>query len=71
MDLEGTFHGGTIIPDDASGLMEGQRVRITIPDRNPNATFGERFARFKGVIDGLPEDLADQHDHYRLGTPKR
>ena len=31
----------------------------------------ERFAQFKGAIPDLPADLAEQHDHYRLGTPKR
>lgn len=34
-------------------------------------SFGERFAQFKGAVPGLPTDLAEQHDHYRLGTPKR
>jgi hypothetical protein len=24
-----------------------------------------------GKAEGLPEDLADQHDHYLYGTPKR
>lgn len=33
--------------------------------------FGERFAPFKGAIPGLPSDVAEQHDQYRLGTPKR
>jgi hypothetical protein len=33
------------------------------------ATFGERYGRF--LIKGLPADLASQHEHYRLGTPKR
>ena len=33
------------------------------------ATFGKRYARF--LIKGLPNDLASQHEHYRLGTPKR
>jgi hypothetical protein len=33
--------------------------------------FGERYAQFKGAVPDLPADLAEQHEHYRLGTPKR
>jgi len=41
-----------------------------VPVEKPKP-FGERFAQFKGAVPGLPADLAKQHDHYRLGTPKR
>lgn len=68
MELEGVVHDGVIVPDDAAALPEGTRVRI-IPKEA--GSFGERFARFKGAVSGLPSDLAEQHDHYRLGTPKR
>jgi hypothetical protein len=70
MELEGTVHNGVIVPDDATGLTEGTRVRITLAagDSRP---FGERYARFKGSVPDLPADLAAQHEHYRLGTPKR
>ena len=71
MDLEGVVHNGVIVPDDATALPEGTRVRISpVPDERPRP-FGERFAQFKGAASGLPADLAKQHDHYRLGTPKR
>ncbi len=71
MELEGVVHNGVIVPDDATALAEGTRVRITpVPLEKPRP-FGERFAQFKGTVPGLPEDLAEQHDHYRLGTPKR
>ena len=71
MELEGVVHNGVIVPDDATALTEGTRVRIlpaSVEDAEP---FGERFAQFKGAAPGLPADLAEQHDHYRLGTPKR
>ena len=69
MELEGVVHKGVIVPDDATALPEGTRVRISpAPEPRP---FGERFAQFKGALPGLPTDLAEQHDHYRLGTAKR
>lgn len=71
VEIEGVVHNGVIVPDDAGALSEGTRVRIiTIPSQTPK-TFGECFAQFKGAAGGLPEDLAAQHEHYRLGTPKR
>ena len=47
------------------------RVRITLALPEKPIPFGERFAQFKGAVPGLSADLAEQHDHYRLGTPKR
>lgn len=80
MELEGVMHNGVIVPDDATALPEGTRVRITpAPTDAPKAetpkaetpkSFGERYAEFRGAIPDLPEDLAAQHEHYRLGTPK-
>jgi len=71
MELEGVVHNGVIVPDDATALPEGMRVRISPAPQQKPRPFGERFAQFKGAIPGLPADLAEQHDHYRLGTPKR
>ena len=71
MELEGVVHNGVIVPDDATALPEGTRVRITPAPPEMPRPFGERFAQFKGAVPGLPADLAEQHDHYRLGTPKR
>ena len=71
MEIHGVVHNGVIVPEDAHALPEGTRVTIIpAPGETPTA-FGERFAQFKGAAAGLPKDLAEQHDHYRLGTPKR
>ena len=71
MHIEGVVHNGIIVPHDATALSEGTRVRITPVALEKPRPFGERFAQFKGAVPGLPADLAKQHDHYRLGTPKR
>lgn len=71
MELEGVVHNGVVIPDDAAALPEGMRVRISPGPPEKPKHFGERFAEFKGAVPDLPDDLAEQHDHYRLGTPKR
>ena len=72
MEMEGVVHNGVIVPDDATALPEGMRVRIISPaPQEEPRPFGERFAQFKGAAAGLPADLAQHHEHYRLGTPKR
>lgn len=71
MGQEGVVHNGVIIPDDPSQLTDGMRVSISSVSDGTARTFGERYAKFKGAIPDLPKDLAEQHDHYRLGTPKR
>jgi hypothetical protein len=71
MELEGVVQNGVIVPDDAAALPEGARVRIIVAPVDTPKSFGERFARFKGAVPGLPGDLAAQHEHYRLGMPRR
>ncbi|NUQ65925.1 MAG: hypothetical protein HUU20_25980 [Pirellulales bacterium] len=71
MELEGVVHNGVVVPDDARALTEGMRVRISLVPQETSRPFGERFAQFKGAAPGLPAELAEQHEHYRLGTPKR
>lgn len=34
-------------------------------------TLYERYKDFIGILDGLPSDLAHNHDHYIHGTPKK
>jgi len=71
MELEGVVHNGVIVPDNATVLPERTRVRIIPAPVEQPKPFGERFAQFKGAVPDLPADLAAQHEHYRLGTPKR
>jgi hypothetical protein len=71
MELEGVVCNGVIIPDNAAVLPEGTRVRISSALSEKPRPFGQRFSQFKGSAQGLPSDLANQHDHHRLGTPKR
>ena len=71
MVVEGVVHNGVIVPDDATILAEGMRVCISPALEEKPMAFGERFAEFRGAISDLAADLAEQHEHYRLGTPKR
>jgi len=83
MELEGTVIGGIVIPDGGgASLDEGARVTIIAPSAKrgdiPVAeesqgirSLAELLKDFKGVVDDLPSDYAEQLDHYLYGTPKR
>lgn len=76
MELEGVVQNGVIVPDDPTSLSEGVRVRyeVVLPTKNGATpkSFAERYAKFKGCLPAdVPDDLSTQHEHYRLGTPKR
>lgn len=71
MELQGVVQNGVIVLDNVEALPEGTRVRIEPLPTVCGPTFGKLFGDL--IIDSpdLPTDLAAQHDHYRLGTPKR
>ncbi|MEI7687066.1 MAG: hypothetical protein WCL32_18770 [Planctomycetota bacterium] len=71
MELEGVVQNGVIVPDDAQALAEGTRVRIEPVKAEKQPTFGQMFGDLLIDCPDLPTDLAAQHDHYRLGKPKR
>ncbi len=66
--------GGThALKGEFAGINDFEVVAflVVLPDGSGAAAFGDRYARFLGAVDDAPSDLASQHDHYRLGTPKR
>ncbi len=72
MTLEGTVKNGIIVLDQPDALTEGMRVEVTVKQLPKAASpLGEILLRHAGKAQGLPEDLAEQHDHYLHGTPKR
>lgn len=71
MELQGVVHNGIIVPDDSLALEEGTRVRFEPVNISNQKTFGQLFGDLVTDCPDLPTDLAAQHDHYRLGKPKR
>ena len=71
----GHVQNGVVVFDEGTPpLPEGAHLRIELvaetgePRRR---TLAERLASVIGRAEGLPTDLADQHDHYLHGQPKR
>jgi len=77
MTWRGRVRGGVIIPDQDAKLDEGSEVTIqpveaeSSPGPVEECTLAEHLLKFAGVLDGLPADLAQNHDHYIHGTPKK
>ena len=77
MTLHGQVRGGVIVFDPPVALPEGAEVQVQViqsPAEAPPTelpSLYERLKPFVGAAKGLPADLAEQHDHYLYGTPKR
>jgi hypothetical protein len=74
MSLTGHIENGVVVFDRPVSLPEGTPVEISVcapPQQSPKAaTHFERFKDIIGAAQGLPEDFAENHDHYIHGTPK-
>ena len=59
--------GMVVLPPDAN-LPDGTEVRV---EPIPAKTLAERLGDVIGIVRGGPPDLAENHDHYLHGTPKK
>ncbi len=74
METEVTEHygkvaNGVVVLEEPEALPEGTVVRVT--PVGAESTLGQRLLKFAGTIEGLPPDMARNHDHYIHGTPKK
>ncbi len=69
MTRTGTIKNGVVVLDDPSEFPDGTKFEIKVASE-PNS-LAKALLALAGSCDGLPEDLAAQHDHYLHGTPKR
>ena len=72
MTYRGRVKNGVIVLEQPANLPEGAEVEV-VPagDAASLPTLAERYKDFIGRIDGLPRDLAENHDHYIHGSRKR
>lgn len=77
--FRGHVQAGVVVLDEPHQLPEGAAVRVEIVSAEPEPslldekgrTLGEKMLDYAGTITGLPADLAQNHDHYLHGTPKK
>lgn len=82
MEYRGHVKDGKIVLDRRVVLEEGTEVSVR-PIEQPTASPGggrkrkqgqtllERLGSVVGKAEGLPSDLAENHDHYLHGRPKK
>jgi len=77
MTYKGHIENGAVIFDEPVTLPEGAILWIDVemaetpPAGHGTGSLAERLASVIGIIDGLPEDAAINHDHYLYGAPKK
>ena len=72
MSYTGKVHEGVFVLPPGVQLPEGTVVKVEAiaPARTGNE-LTRRLMNIARKVEGLPDDLAAQHDHYLYGTPKR
>jgi hypothetical protein len=77
MTVIGRVVDGRIVLDAGAVIPDGTEVRVYVRDPGPVPPADTppgpvaRLLALAGTVPDLPPDFAYQHDHYRLGTPKR
>jgi hypothetical protein len=69
MTLHGTLNKGIVVLDQPAPWPEGTRVEVQTAGKT--LSLAEKLLRHAGTVPDLPADMAEQHDHYIHGTPKR
>lgn len=72
MTYAGTMQNGVIVFPQPVAIPNGSEVRVAIVDKiDDDAPTQLDMLEFAGIVDDWPEDMAENHDHYIHGTPKR
>ncbi len=69
----GEVKDGVVVFDEGTPHPpEGMKVRVE-PAGKPDGsrTLADRYADIIGIAEGLPSGMAQEHDHYIHGTPRR
>jgi len=72
MVYKGKVKDGVVVLDKPAGLPDGLEVEVRVPDAEDDGpTLFERLEAVVGIANGLPSDLARNHDRYVHGRIKR
>jgi len=76
MTYRGIVKNGVVVLGETAELPEGMEVRVEPILQGKNSlgngpTLVEQFGDVIGAVPDLPIDMAEQHDHYLHGAPKR
>ena len=69
MTYRGRIEHGLVVVDTPVPLPEGAAVEVVIIPSAVTSPVGKGLEALAGLAQGLPEDLAEDHDRYRRGRP--
>jgi hypothetical protein len=71
--VSGTVRNGVVVLDGENPFPEGTRVAILVKPSDPPVVESPNsfLLKYAGTVPDLPPDMAEQHDHYAHGAPKR
>ena len=71
MTYRGIVKNGVVELADAD-LPDGTEVDVApVSDGTPEPTIFDKLAKLAGRAQGLPTDMARNHDHYLHGAPRK
>jgi hypothetical protein len=74
-ELTGKVVNGVVVLDQPGKLEDGTAVRVRPVKERPESekpdSLRDMLLSFAGTVEGLPTDMALNHDHYLYGTPKK
>ena len=73
MSFTGQVKQGVVVFDGPARPPDGAVVRVeeVLQTKADQPTWGDVFKDLIGTVDGLPDDMAENHDHYIHGSPKK
>ena len=69
MTYRGQVKNGVVVLEGNPPLAEGTWVRVEVVEETE--TLGQKLLKHAGAAQGLPTDMARNHDHYLHGRPKK
>jgi len=71
MTYRGHVENGVVVLEGDVPLPNGAKVEVHLVGTGSPPTLGQKLMSFAGKAEGLPADLARNHDHYLYGVPKK
>jgi hypothetical protein len=71
MTYRGQVRNGVVVLESNAQIAEGAEVEVHLKGDDIIPTIAERFANVIGKAKDLPEDFAENHDHYIHGATKK
>ena len=71
MTYRGQVKNGVVVLEGNPSLPEGAQVELEVIDQKDLDALWDDLHKLAGTAKGLPPDMAENHDHYAHGAPKR